>query len=268
MKREITRHPHEGSVAAHARRSAANSAGFFLDLLAPGMRVLDAGCGSGAITCDLARIVAPGEVLGIDPSHEAVVRARTLALECSITNVRFEVGDVYRLDRRSASFDVVYAHQVLRNLARPVEALTEMRRVLVPRGLLAVREADYGTMVHAPHEPRLERWLELYRAAARLSGGEPDAGRYLAGWVEAAAFVDIEVTTSTWTYADPARRARCAEVWTARLLGTRLGELAIEHRLTTREVLEDLAEGWPSWAFQPHAFCAFLHGEVLARVPA
>ena len=232
------------------------------------MRLLDAGCGPGTITCDLARIVAPGAVVGIDPTPQAISHARTFALECSITNVRFEVGDIYALDRRSASFDVVYSHQVLRHLARPVEALSEMRRVLVPGGLLAVREADYGTMAHSPYEPRLDRWAELYCAVARLSGGEPNAGRHLTEWVAAAAFAITDVTTSTWTYADHASRLRLADVWAARLLETRLGDQAIEHRLADRDMLEDLADGWRTWAARPHGYFAFLHGEVLARVPA
>lgn len=265
--REISPYRREPSVIVdHARRSAANSAGFALDRLQPGMRLLDAGCGPGTITCDLARIVAPGEVVGIDPAPQAINHARTFALECSITNVRFEVGDIYALDRRSASFDVVYANQVLRHLARPVEALSELRRILVPGGLLTVREADFGTIVHSPHEPRLDRWLELYTAVMRVRGGEAHAGRHLAEWVDAAAFVDISVTTSTSTYADPASRLRWSDRWVNRLLGTDLGRLAIEHRLTSREELEDLAEAWRTWASGPNAFAAFLHGEVVARV--
>lgn len=265
--REISPHRREPSVTVdHARRSAANSAGFVLDRLAPGMRLLDAGCGPGTITCDLARIVAPGEVVGIDPAPQAINQARTFALECSITNVRFELGDIYALDRRSASFDVVYAHQVLRHLARPVEALSEMRRILVPGGLLAVREADYGTIVHAPHEPRIDRWIEIYSEMVRLRGGEVKAGRYLSGWVDAAAFVDISVTTSTSTYADPASRMQWSDRWVNRLLDTGLGRLAVERRLTSSEELEDLVEAWLTWASRPNAFAAVLHGEVVARV--
>jgi hypothetical protein len=39
-----------------------------------------------------------------------------------------------------------------------------------------------------PDDPELAEWLALYRAAARASGGEPDAGRRLLSWARAAGF--------------------------------------------------------------------------------
>jgi len=47
-------------------RTAAKHAAFFTPLLRQGMRVLDCGCGPGTITLDLATLVAPGRVVGID----------------------------------------------------------------------------------------------------------------------------------------------------------------------------------------------------------
>ena len=54
-----------------------------------------------------------------------------------------------------------------------------MRRVLRPGGRLAVRDSDYACFSWAPPDPRLDRWLALYRAVARRNGGEADAGRFL-----------------------------------------------------------------------------------------
>ena len=47
-------------------RTAAAQADFLLPHLRPGMRLLDVGCGPGSITLDLAEVVAPGEVVGVD----------------------------------------------------------------------------------------------------------------------------------------------------------------------------------------------------------
>ncbi len=55
-----------GLEADLARRTAATAADFVLPYLRPGMRLLDCGCGPGAITLDLAKRVAPGSVVGID----------------------------------------------------------------------------------------------------------------------------------------------------------------------------------------------------------
>src|SRR5215467_1957963 len=78
-------------------RTAAQWVGFFLPHLRPGMSLLDCGCGGGAITLDLAQIVAPGQVVGIDTDASQLELARTLAAERGATNVRFESASVYDL---------------------------------------------------------------------------------------------------------------------------------------------------------------------------
>ena len=74
------------------------------------MRLLDCGAGPGAITYGLAEAVAPSEVVGIVLSQAQVDRARDLANEFGVTNVRFEAGSVYELPFPDASFDVTFAH--------------------------------------------------------------------------------------------------------------------------------------------------------------
>ncbi len=189
-------HGHFGTVLDdHSQRTAANSAAFLLPHLNREQSLLDIGCGPGSITLDLAQLV--GTVVGIDSAPEAIDRAREDAAARGVSSVDFRVADVYSLDFADESFDVVYGHQLLQHLSRPVAALEEARRVLKPGGILAVRDADYGTMVHDPHDPMIDRWLELYHELARGNGGEPDAGRRLARWVAAAGFEDVTTTTST-----------------------------------------------------------------------
>ena len=98
--------------------------------LRPGMRLLDCGCGPGSITVGLAEAVAPGEVIGLDLQPSQIERARLLAAERAISNVRFEVGDVSRLPFPDASFDAAFAHTLLLHLRDRVGALREIRRVL------------------------------------------------------------------------------------------------------------------------------------------
>ena len=94
--------------------------------------MLDVGCGPGTITVDIARRVAPGTVLGIEPVPEPLERARENA--AGLDNVDFAIGDVYALDHPDDTFDVVHAHQVLQHLTDPVAALREMLRVCRPAG--------------------------------------------------------------------------------------------------------------------------------------
>ena len=181
--------------------------------------------------------------------------------------MRFVVGNAHRLPFADASFDVVYAHQVLQHLGDPVDALREARRVLRSGGLVAVRDADYGTMVHAPHDPRLDRWLDLYHRLAARNGAEADAGRNLLGWVAAAGFVEPVATTSTWTYTTPQASAAWRDLWIGRLVEGRMGRDLLAHGLVTAAERDELVAAWSDWAASETPFFAFLHGEVVARAP-
>src|SRR5688572_17021804 len=96
-----------------ARRTATVNAAFLLPHLAPGMSLLDAGCGAGSITLGLAEAVAPGEVVGIDVSAEGIDAARSLATARDITNACFEVADACALPFEDGSFDAVFSHALL-----------------------------------------------------------------------------------------------------------------------------------------------------------
>ena len=60
MNGTYTHGHHESVLRSHEWRTVENSAGYLLDLLEPGLDLLDVGCGPGTITIDLAGRVAPG----------------------------------------------------------------------------------------------------------------------------------------------------------------------------------------------------------------
>jgi len=258
---------HESVLRSHRWRTAENSAGYLLDSLRPGQDLLDVGCGPGTVTIDLARRVDPGSVVGLDRATEVLVEAERLQAQAGVGNVTFTAGDVYALDLAEGSFDVVHAHQVLQHLSRPVEALREIMRVLRPGGILAVRDADYGAFTWAPADPRLDHWLEVYHAVTARNGADADAGRHLLGWVREAGFVDVRVTSSTWTFADPESRSWWGGLWADRVLLSSFADQAQAHGLADAGELAGMAHAWRAWAERPDGFFAVLHGEVLAHRP-
>lgn len=259
-------HGHQESVLrSHRWRTAENSAGYLLEHLRPGQRLLDVGCGPGTITVELARRVAPGPTLGLDRSAEVVAGAAAALNEAEAAPVRFEVGDLYALDHPDDAFDVVHAHQVLQHLTDPVGALGELRRVLAPGGLLAVRDADYGAFTWSPADPRLDRWLKLYHQVTVTNDAEADAGRHLLGWVRAAGFTDTSVSTSTWTFADPESRQWWGSLWADRVETSSLARQAVDYGFSDAAELGELATAWRRWATDPGGFFMVPHTEVLAR---
>jgi SAM-dependent methyltransferase len=256
---------HEAVLRSHRWRSAENSAGYLLARLGADAHVLDVGCGPGTITVDLAERVPQGRVVGVDAEPRIVGEAGSSPLALERQNLSFQVGDVYDLAFEDGSFDVVHAHQVLQHLADPVAALVEMRRVCRPGGLVACRETDYGGMFWYPSSEAMSEWRTLYGQVARSAGGEPDAGRRLAGWARAAGFSTVEVSASTWCFASAEERYWWGQLWAERLTESRFAEQAVGEGRATTAQLELLAKGWRSWMAEGDG-CFFVpHGEVLCE---
>jgi 2-polyprenyl-3-methyl-5-hydroxy-6-metoxy-1,4-benzoquinol methylase len=255
---------HESVLRSHEWRTAQNSAAYLLSNLEPGMDVLDVGCGPGTITLDLAHLVSPGRVLGIDPAADVVAAAQRHASERGDETTRFEAGDVYQLGEPDDSYDVVHAHQVLQHLTDPVAALREMRRVCRPGGLIAIRDSDYAAMTWFPANGGLTDWLDLYHRVARANGAEPDAGRALRSWTLRAGFDDVRCSASAWVFATPDERAWWGSLWADRCQHSAFAAQALGGGHATKDQLADIAAAWQSWAAADDAWFAVLHGEILA----
>ena len=118
----------------------------YLDLLAitAGERVLDVGCGSGAVTREIARRVGSrGAAVGLDPSPALLAVARELAKEAGVGDrIEFREGDAIRLPLPDGSFDAVVCVTVLSHVPRGETAIPEFARVLRPGGRLGVFDLD------------------------------------------------------------------------------------------------------------------------------
>ena len=125
--------------------------------LVPGMRVLDAGCGSGR---NLVYLLRKGyEVFGVDDNPEAISQTRSLASALvpnfPVENLRHE--RIESISFRDASFDAVLSNAVLHfssEDARFTAMLNSMWRVLKPGGLLFCRLASTIGMPHQHIEGR------------------------------------------------------------------------------------------------------------------
>jgi ubiquinone/menaquinone biosynthesis C-methylase UbiE len=124
----------------HGRRTAMAHAGFFLPYLRPGMRVLDCGCGPGSITLGLAQIIGDGSVVGIDIDQRRIDEANARATQQGITNVTFQVADIYALPFADGEFDLAFEHSVFQHLAQRDPAAREILRVLKPGGIFGASD--------------------------------------------------------------------------------------------------------------------------------
>jgi len=117
------------------------------DRLEAGIDVLDVGCGSGRAVNRLARLYPNSRFTGYDLSEEGVGRARAEAAEAGITNARFEVRDVTRLEE-AAGFDLITAFDAIHDQARPDLVLAGVARTLRPGGTFLMQDIRASSHVH------------------------------------------------------------------------------------------------------------------------
>lgn len=262
-------HGHHASVLrSHTWRTAVNSAAFILPHLKPHMAILDVGCGPGTITTDLATYVPQGTVTALDCESKIVEQASSLAKQRGITNMEFFQGDIHALQFPDASFDVVFAHQVLQHVGDPITALREMKRVTKPGGFVAARDSDYESFTWFPDTPGLKRWQSTYCAVASANGGEPAAGRKLHHWARLAGYDagKITKTASVWVYSTPDEVAWWSGLWAERLVASSFAKTGVERGIVGVEELERLAGVWREWGTEEDAWFSIPSGEILCRV--
>lgn len=265
MTDKYTHGHHESVLRSHSWRTIANSAAYLEPHLQPEHRLLDVGCGPGTITVEFADRLTAGEVIGIDYVADIVDKAAADPAAQDRTNLRFAVGDVYALDFDDDSFDIVHAHQVLQHVSDPVAALREMRRVVKPDGIVAVRDADYHAMSWYPLDPVLDRWMDVYQGVARRNEAEPDAGRRLLAWAQEAGFTAPEPSASVWCFADATSRDWWGSLWADRVVASSLGEQAVAYGLSSADELNEIAEAFRRWRASDVAWFTVVNGEVLCR---
>jgi 2-polyprenyl-3-methyl-5-hydroxy-6-metoxy-1,4-benzoquinol methylase len=116
---------------------------FLLDRVRAGERVLDVGCGEGRFAAEL--VGAGARVVGIDVAEEPLRRARARHPELDLRLVDGEGP----WDLADASFDVVWAGEVIEHVADTAAWLSEVRRVLRSGGSLLVSTPAVGRLALA-----------------------------------------------------------------------------------------------------------------------
>lgn len=245
-----------------AVRTAEREAAFFLPLLEPGMKLLDAGCGPGTITVGLAERVAPGTVTGFDIGESEVERATKLADERGISNAHFQIADSKDLPFEDNSFDAVFSSAMLEHVPEREKALDEMIRVLKPGGVLGIRGGNVPSSLVGPTNPALQRLMEIYGAVWKSRGGEQDFGMRQMPLLVERGMMDVWQTASFETR-DP-RDADFAE----RIVTDGFVAVAENLGVSIREELQEISEGLIEHGKNPLAYVHICWIEVTARKPA
>jgi ubiquinone/menaquinone biosynthesis C-methylase UbiE len=159
--------------------------------LAPGTRLLEVGCGAGAVLAVLGQEFPGVRLTGVDVEPKQLAFARD-HLERAGVEATLVEGDALALPFADESFDHVWMMWFLEHLVDPVAALREARRVLAPGARLTAIEVDYSTVrVEPVRTPAFDALAEAMVRGMAASGWS-DAGTRLPGWLAEAGFRDVD----------------------------------------------------------------------------
>lgn len=139
--------------------------------LQPGWHVLDAACGSGGFLPLMAELVGPhGAIAAFDIAPDNVAHVQHLVAKWSAPcPVDARVASLMALPYADDQFDAVWCANALEYLSDTdlAIALAELRRVVRPGGLIAIKDADPGLWLFSPGDPTL--LLRTWEAASQIS---------------------------------------------------------------------------------------------------
>jgi SAM-dependent methyltransferase len=160
--------------------------------IAPGMRVLDVGCGVGDVTFLVADLVGDaGTVLGVDRASGAVAEARARADARALRTVSFVEGDATEMEVGEL-FDAIVGRYVLQFAPDPTAMVRRLATHLRPGGVLVFHELAWDGVRSFPPVPTYDQCCRWMVDTLRLLGTETQMGLKLSS-----VFVGAGLSTPT-----------------------------------------------------------------------
>lgn len=190
--------------------------------LTPGMRVLDAGCGTGEALKWLHDAVRPtGSVVGVDLSTAHVRVARAAAPD----SVQVLQADLKQTRLSPGSFDLIWSVNTINHLRDPPAGLNALAGLLRPGGRIAIGQSSLLAAQHFAWDSRLERLTNeavrrYYEARYGLTESDLRGARALLAWMQQAGLTHITARTAIIERAAPLRPADEAYLLEAIYRGT------------------------------------------------
>jgi ubiquinone/menaquinone biosynthesis C-methylase UbiE len=198
MNKEIKR---DGQTASKIfdNRSLENDYRTLVPILKQGMKVLDVGCGTGAISKGIAERVGPsGSVTGIDNTEAFIISGKETYK--TVSNLELIHADLFQYEPIE-KFDLIVSARTLQWLSTPKEALLKMKSMLKPGGQISILDYNHEQLDWQPAPPEsMQRFYATFLRWRADAGMNNQIAEDLADYLEEVGFKSIEVLNSDEIY--------------------------------------------------------------------
>jgi ubiquinone/menaquinone biosynthesis C-methylase UbiE len=141
-------------------------------------KILDVGCGNGCLTNMIAKTLKGCQVVGVDISQEQLDTSKKTAAEENLTNISWELCDVYKLNdlqkKHPELFDVVHSRFVLTHVQEPEKAADQMLSMVKPGGVLIIEESGDRKKFKGTPPKCIEAWIRMVRLQYQMQKSYKD----------------------------------------------------------------------------------------------
>ena len=170
-----------------------------IPILKKGLRVLDIGCGTGAISKGIAESVGPtGYVIGIDNTEKFITSGKESYRATS--NLEIIHGDLFTYEP-DQEFDLIVGARTLQWLSNPKEALRKLKTMLKAGGQLSILDYNHEALEWKPQPPEsMKIFYQTFLKWRADAGMNNHIAEDLADYFEETGFHSIEVYNSNEVY--------------------------------------------------------------------
>jgi ubiquinone/menaquinone biosynthesis C-methylase UbiE len=189
----------DGAAKFFNQRSLDRDYRHLRSFLNTGMNILDVGCGTGALSGEMAQIVgAQGSVTGIDNTEKFILNGQ--ATFGDIPNLRLVHADLFAF-APSTRFDLITSARTLQWLSDPQQALLKMRSLLKPGGRISILDYNHEDLDWQPEPPASMRsFYDCFLRWRADAGMNNRIAEDLPQMLARAGFTSIEVLNSDERY--------------------------------------------------------------------
>jgi ubiquinone/menaquinone biosynthesis C-methylase UbiE len=189
----------KGATEMYDNRSLENDYRTLKPILKKGMIILDVGCGTGAISKDIAKIVGEkGKVIGIDNTKKFIESGKKNYSE--IKNLDLIHSDLFDFQSEE-KFDLIISARVLQWLTTPKEALLKMKELLKPNGQISILDYNHEALDWKPSPPKsMQDYYKIFLEWRKNAGMNNKIAEDLSDMMNEVGLSSIEVLNSNEHY--------------------------------------------------------------------